>query len=100
MQNLFCCECHLPGYNYCGPGTNLDEKLRLRVKPINRIDNLCKIHDINYYLASKGFKSYREADEELLNDIKNLENLTYCEYIAKLIIIPCIGLKLFLNFTD
>lgn len=41
-------ELHLPGYQYCGPGTNLQKRL-LRGDPgINILDKACKAHDIAY----------------------------------------------------
>ena len=41
-------ELHYPGYNYLGPGTRLEEKLRNSVKPINPLDEAAKEHDIAY----------------------------------------------------
>lgn len=41
-------ELHLPGYNYCGPGTKLDKRLARGDKGINGLDEACKLHDIAY----------------------------------------------------
>lgn len=41
-------ELHLPGYNYCGPGTKLRERLLRGDKGINKLDEACKYHDIAY----------------------------------------------------
>jgi hypothetical protein len=41
-------ELHLPGYNYCGPGTKLQERLRRGDKGINGLDTACMQHDIAY----------------------------------------------------
>jgi len=41
-------ELHYPGYNYLGPGTRLEEKLRNSVAPINPLDAAAKEHDISY----------------------------------------------------
>lgn len=41
-------ELHLPGYNYCGPGTRLRERLARRDNGINKLDEACKEHDIAY----------------------------------------------------
>ena len=38
-------EKHVPGYNFCGPGTNVWRRLRNNVKPVNRIDAACLQHD-------------------------------------------------------
>lgn len=41
-------ELHLPGYNFCGPGTKLKTRLSRKDRPINRLDEYCKQHDIAY----------------------------------------------------
>lgn len=41
-------ELHLPGYNYCGPGTRLHQRLARGDKGINPLDEACKEHDIVY----------------------------------------------------
>lgn len=42
-------ELHLPGYEYCGPGTNFKKKrLTLGQPGINGLDSACREHDISY----------------------------------------------------
>lgn len=42
-------ELHLPGgYQYCGPGTKLEERLKRGDPGINELDRACKEHDIAY----------------------------------------------------
>lgn len=41
-------ELHLPGYNYCGPGTKLHKRLQRGDKGINALDEACMKHDIAY----------------------------------------------------
>ena len=41
-------ELHLPGYQYCGPGTNLNKRLKRGDPGINELDKACKEHDIKY----------------------------------------------------
>ena len=41
-------ELHLPGYQYCGPGTKLTEPLARGDPGINPLDAACKDHDIAY----------------------------------------------------
>lgn len=41
-------ELHLPGYQYCGPGTKLDKRLARGDPGINGLDKACKAHDIAY----------------------------------------------------
>jgi len=42
-------ELHIPGgYQYCGPGTKLKERLKRGDPGINKLDKACKDHDIAY----------------------------------------------------
>lgn len=41
-------EMHIPGYQYCGPGTKLQERLARNDPGINPLDHACKAHDISY----------------------------------------------------
>ncbi|KAE9526189.1 hypothetical protein AGLY_013820 [Aphis glycines] len=41
-------EHHVPGYQYCGPGTNLKKRLARGDKGINLLDSACRDHDIAY----------------------------------------------------
>lgn len=41
-------ELHLPGYQYCGPGTRLNKRLSRGDPGINELDKACKEHDIAY----------------------------------------------------
>lgn len=54
-------ELHLPGYNYCGPGTKLFERLARGDKGINQLDEYCKAHDIAYN-KSHSLKDRHKAD--------------------------------------
>ncbi len=40
-------EKHLPGCNYCGPGTNVARRMREKVQPMNSLDQACKLHDLD-----------------------------------------------------
>lgn len=57
-------EAHLPGYNYCGPGTRLKKRLARGDKGINGLDEACKLHDIAYSKYSDN-ENRRRADKEL-----------------------------------
>lgn len=52
-------ELHLPGYNYCGPGTKLETRLSRGDKGKNPLDEACKEHDIAYS------KSHNLADRHM-----------------------------------
>lgn len=57
-------ELHLPGYNYCGPGTKLEKRLRRGDRGINVLDEACKAHDIAYSKTSN--LEERHAADQLL----------------------------------
>ena len=75
-------EVHIPGYKFCGPGTKLAERLARGDIPINRLDEACLKHDLEYSQAS----DRREADLSL--EKKALERVfseTY-ELVKKLLL--------------
>ncbi|KAK5648391.1 hypothetical protein RI129_003283 [Pyrocoelia pectoralis] len=57
-------ELHLPGYQYCGPGTKLTKRLERGDPGINPLDAQCKEHDISYR-DSKDLESRHRADRIL-----------------------------------
>lgn len=57
-------ELHVPGYNYCGPGTKLEKRLKRGDVGINPLDEACKSHDIAYAQNSSLDHRHR-ADLEL-----------------------------------
>jgi hypothetical protein len=59
-------ELHLPGYQYCGPGTNLKKRLARGDKGINLLDSACREHDIAYD-RSNSITNRNEADYILEN---------------------------------
>lgn len=59
-------ELHLPGYQYCGPGTKLAKRLERGDPGINELDRSCKEHDIAYS-RTKDLKERHKADEILEN---------------------------------
>lgn len=62
-------ELHLPGYNYCGPGTKLMERLQRGDKGVNELDEACKQHDIAY-TNSSSLSDRHKADLQLMNMAK------------------------------
>lgn len=62
-------ELHLPGYNYCGPGTQLSKRLARGDKGINQLDEYCKQHDIAYNKSSN-LRDRHKADIILLKMAK------------------------------
>jgi hypothetical protein len=57
-------ELHIPGYQYCGPGTKLRKRLARGDPGINKLDQACKTHDIAYS-RYKDSENRRRADQEL-----------------------------------
>lgn len=41
-------ELHIPGYQFCGPGTKLEERLQRGDRGINPLDEACRDNDIPY----------------------------------------------------
>lgn len=62
-------ELHLPGYNFCGPGTRLKERLFRGDKGVNELDKACMLHDIAYS-NSNNIEDRHKADTILLNMAK------------------------------
>lgn len=58
-------EIHIPGYQYCGPGTELQKRLARGDQGINKLDEACKDHDIAYSKI-KSSTDRREADKALV----------------------------------
>ena len=64
-------EKHLPGMNFCGPGTDVARRLKMGVKPVDILDRACLEHDIvtepRGPYTSKGVpEKLRAADRRLL----------------------------------
>lgn len=57
-------ELHIPGYQFCGPGTKLDKRLERGDQGINPLDRACKTHDISYS-QNKDISERNKADKEL-----------------------------------
>lgn len=57
-------ELHIPGYNYCGPGTKLSKRIARGDTGVNPLDEFCKEHDIAYS-RSKDISNRHQADKVL-----------------------------------
>ena len=60
-----------PKANYLGSGTRLQQRLKRGDRGVNRLDELAKIHDIDYSKA-KSLKDKWKADDKMIRAIKNL----------------------------
>ena len=61
-------EFHWPGYQYMGPGTHLEKRLKRGDKGINRLDRIAKQHDIDYSHA-KNLQDKWKADTQMIKAI-------------------------------
>ena len=67
-------ERHLPGYNFAGPGTDVERRLAEGVEPMNELDAACLVHDLVTESRSPIKPAVadpvkiREADAELKRD--------------------------------
>lgn len=59
-------ELHIPGYQFCGPGSKLEERLARKEEGINLLDQACRQHDIAYS-QSKDLETRHKADRVLAN---------------------------------
>lgn len=57
-------ELHIPGYQFCGPGTHLEKRLARGDRGINPLDAACREHDIAYSHSNNLAKRH-EADNIL-----------------------------------
>jgi hypothetical protein len=62
-------ELHIPGYNFCGPGTKLSKRLARGDRGVNKLDEACREHDIAYN-NYQDLQNRHEADEVLLEKAK------------------------------
>ena len=92
-------EHHLPSYNYPGPNTRLDIRLdennqpKPGEEPINAIDQLTYIHDLAYQKSDK-IEDRHRADQEMINELKQLKNLSIPQRLIRAMIIKLFQAKL------
>ena len=91
-------EMHLPGMNFAGPDTNLDERLTSTdmyqdwSKPVDRVDNAIYHHDLAYkYFNDKQTRNL--ADKMMLEEMNSIQNPIQREINERKIIEPIISAK-------
>ena len=67
-------EIHIPGYNYCGPGTKFINRSKNGDKPINSLDLCCYKHDETYIKNNYTFS--KESDIQFIECSKNVFRTT------------------------
>ena len=74
-------ERHLPGYNYCGPGTDYNRRVRTGVRPVNALDSASMVHD--KYTETRGPKLAKTpaemwaADKRLMSAARSISRRTH-----------------------
>lgn len=92
-------EIHFTGYRYCGPNTNLTDRLAHGEFGINELDWACMEHDIAY-AASNDTEMRCKADKKLvLRAFQRIfaHDSRIGERFAAIIVSLLIGIKLFLG---
>lgn len=74
-------ERHLPGLNFCGPGTNVHRRLLEGVEPINDLDRACLMHDLHTesrgpYLSAGNPIKIRAADAKLEEEARAIAKVS------------------------
>jgi hypothetical protein len=69
-------EYHIPGYNFCGPGTKVYTRLKKKNVGINKLDEACKCHDIEYLMYIDNPTKLQEADQKLRNVAKTIGSIS------------------------
>lgn len=67
-------EIHIPGYNYCGPGTEFINRTISDDKPINSLDICCYKHDETY--TNNNYTFSKESDKQFIRCSKNVFKTT------------------------
>ena len=94
-------EIHIPGMNYIGPGTNLEERLnpdgtwKYSNEPANRVDEIALRHDRVYADERTTTAARSEADRLMIDELNAIPDPTMVERILRAIIIPILSVKLF-----
>ena len=68
--------------NYCGPNTRLEERLARGDEGINRLDQDCKQHDIDYSNALS-LSDKHSADQKMIDAIEQFPNQSLTERAIK-----------------
>lgn len=70
-------EQHLPGMNYCGPGTNVGLRRKWGIRPVDALDRAALEHDLvteprGPYTSKGDPRKLRNADRKLMLEAKRL----------------------------
>lgn len=94
-------EWHIPGMNFCGPGTDLNKRLNAdgtpkpSSLPVDRIDEAALKHD-KFYDNHHGMTERLKADKQMLDEINDIGNPTCRECLERIIVNVVFHAKAFL----
>ena len=101
INTLIPFEKHLPGMNYCGPGTNLKKKLledgvtpRKEYLPVDRVDEIALEHDLQYNKYDD-LNHRLDADIIMVKKLKKIKNATCRETLERIIVLSIMTIKIF-----
>src|SRR5208282_2032889 len=86
-------EKHLPGMNYCGPGTRLDLKLnddgtpKPGYEPSDKVDEIALKHALAYS-RHNDLRNRNKADRQMITELLNIEQPTCRERCERCFVIP------------
>ena len=89
-------ELHIPGYQYCGPGTKLKDRLARGDPGVNPLDVACKNHDIAYSQNADNLSERHAADKILVDKARNrifAKDSNFSEKVAAITVSNIINLK-------
>ena len=90
---------HLPGHNFTGPGTKLNERLnpdstpKKWSKPINRVDKAAYHDDICYLKNNDTATRNAVCDKNMLKELNGIYNPTIKERMERGLVSSLIGTK-------
>ena len=99
MINNLPVEMHLPGANFCGPGTKLKQRLNPDLtpkkwsKPVNRVDKTCYNHDLCYLKYDDTKSRNAICDKNMLKELKGIYNPSLREKMERGLVSTLIGTK-------
>ena len=91
-------EKHLPGMQYCEPGTKVDLKLnsdgtpKPGFEPVDRVNEAAMRHDWQY-TQHDDLRHRNEADKEMIHELLNIEAPSCRERLERCIVLPIMVLK-------
>ena len=90
---------HFPGLSYCGPGTDLEERLesdgetpKAQYTPVGRIDEASLRHDI-YYREHPSERERIVGDGIMLKELREIPNHTCRERLERRNVYPLLQTK-------